>query len=320
MNYKCEDCENIFSSRQALDKHKSKKYNCKEAPFRCKHCKAPFYSRSSKYTHQKKCQGLPETAEQKDKRISDLQIALAASSGLNNEIKEKQIIQQAETINNISIDQINNVTQNIIIVPCGQEKIQHLQNISFDDIKKKIGLDRTPQTHIEAYKLIHLDPKHPENQNLLLTDKNSSILHFYGNDHTWRQGPYDDQMRLAIYDTNDVIKRLIPEKERGQYFDDHLVYGIGAKCNLKDDVGLKPIFDGIRGPLHEATKRLLMGKSAQEQADKIMAESQASDTSTLSEQVLIEREITKRQQMQTDLRKLELEIELAKIKNQSVAA
>ena len=163
-----------------------------------------------------------------------------------------------------------------------------------------------------------MDPEHPENHNLLLTDKDSQTLHFFGDDRIWRQGPYNDQMRLAIYDTNNVIKRLIPEKERGDYFDNHLVYGIGAKCNFKDDIGLRPIFDGIRGPLHEATMRLM--KSDQEQPDELRQELEITQISTLSNQVLIEREITKRQQMQTDIRKLELEIELAKIKQQSAAA
>lgn len=307
----CQYCNHEFSCQRDLDRHLTKKYSCKNAPFRCQKCKRPSWNKSSHYHHQKHCEGKAQTTEEKDDEIKNLKDALAAASGLNTEIESKrqreaqQIINNNNT-NNISIDQINNVTQNIIILNCGQENIEHFRKLSLQQLREKIGLDKNPSTHIEAYKLIHLDPEHPENHNLLLTDRDSDKVTFYGNNE-WKNGSFAEQMRLAVFDVNRAIQRTIPEKQRDEFYWNHLEHGIATKCNNKDDKALRPIFEGLRDPLHKSTMRLMGLHSPDLPNDHVEEEIIHSGESTANIKIEMEREKTRRLEIQAQERTKEIE-------------
>ena len=130
MTISCSKCGQIFGSNRDLQKHLKRKFPCDKVAFNCKKCDRPFYNKDSFYHHQKHCTGKPATIEDKDKEIQSLKNALAATNGLNAEIQEKR----AQTINNIqnndnsvSIETLNQITQNIVILPTGSENIDHLR-------------------------------------------------------------------------------------------------------------------------------------------------------------------------------------------------
>lgn len=309
------------SVKHNYERHCDKEYPCKDAPYSCKKCSRPFYSRSSMYRHQKTCPGKPQTPEEKDKQIEGLKIALAASAGLNAEIKAKddriqqQVVNNNNNTNNISIDQVNNVTQNIVILNCGEENIEHFRKMSVEELKNRIGMNKDPQTHIEAYKLIHLDPQHPENHNLLLPQKDGNQVHFYGNDK-WNTGSFDEQIRLAVFDVNKAIQRAIPEKNRDDYYWNHLEHGIGTKCNNKEDAALRPIFEGLRDPLHESTLRLMGIDPTQEMVSGERKHDEAS-LEWERERTLQMKEKTRQLELTERTRQMELELQLAKMKAES---
>lgn len=315
----CITCGQHCKSQRDLDKHLNKKYPCTKAPHHCVKCHRPYYNKSSFYHHQKHCAGQRQTPEQKDEEIQHLKNTLLATSGLNQEIKDKR---QKVTNNNIqnnciSIGEINNITQNIVILPSGSENINHLKGMSLQDLKNKIGLNNDPSTHIEAFKLVRLDPDHPENHNILLTDRDSDRVHYYADDKTWHEGDYTYELRNAIYDTNKNIQHMIPYQDRGDYYWNHLEWGIGQNCNMRNDLALKPIFDGIRDPLHKATLRLMNKELSPDESSRPVSPNRQSSVHC-DAIAIVEREKTLRKmedtkQEQEKTRQLELQLELARL-------
>lgn len=322
VSYVCAKCGFKTTKKSNYDRHLIKQFSCAEAPYKCKKCPRPFFSQSALYRHQKTCMGPEQTSDEKDKQIESLKNALAASAGLNAEIKAKQQVVNQTTNNNITINDVKNVTQNIVILHCGNENIDHLKRLPFEELKEKIGFNTDPQTHIEAFKMIRLDEEHPENNNLLLTDRDSDKVLFVADDNGWQEGDYTYQIRNAIYDTNKSLQSLIPYKQResSDYYWNHLVRGIGGACNERNDAVLKPILEGMREPLHQATLRLM---NIQPVEDMDRSGTDSSVAANIELAVVIEKEKTLREQEKTlrekeKTRQLELQVELARL--QSVKA
>ena len=195
--------------------------------------------------------------------------------------------------------------------------------------------------------MIRLDPEHPQNTNILLTDRDGDNVHWYCDEKTgWQEGPYQYQIRNAIFDINKNLQSLIPFKERegSEYYWNHLVRGIGAACNERNDVILKPIFEGIRDPLHQATLRLMKIAPDEIMTERLEKAQLPSSSASFAEQIelakhqarvaeskqkeavertkeAVERtkqkeavERTKQMQLEERTKQLQLELELAKLK------
>lgn len=330
----CAKCGLRLSTKATLIKHEASG-GCELKRFQCSSCKIKFNRKKDLNWHANhgKCRGIQQTHEQKDKEIMNLKNALAAASGLNSNIEERhhqsrlQIIENQTNTHNINVEQIQNVTQHIVILNCGEENIDHFRQMPLQQLKDKIGFDKNPSTHIEAYKLIHLDPQHPENHNLLLTDRDSDQVHFFGNDN-WNSGSFDEQMRIAIFDVNRAIQRTIPEQHRDEYYWNHLEYGIGAKCNSRDDAALRPIFEGLRDPLHQSTLRL-MGMPINQRRNKsepigdsardiiLNVEKERTKQIELREKTRMKELELSQEKEREKTRQMELQLELARLQKQS---
>ena len=134
---KCQKCGRQFDCKRDLDRHLKKKYPCDEAGFKCDNCGRKLWTKDSKTAHEKICDGNIPTIEDKNSEIQRLNNVIAATSGLNTEIlgKRQQIINNNNTQNNITINDIQNVTQNIVILPTGKEDISHLKAIPFENLR-----------------------------------------------------------------------------------------------------------------------------------------------------------------------------------------
>ena len=188
-----------------------------------------------------------------------------------------------------------------------------------DRLRDKIGLTTDPSTHIEAFKLVRLDPEHPENHNILLTERDSDRVHWYADkEKGWQEGEFTYQVRNAIFDTNKHIQAMIPwkEREKSEYYWNHLVRGMGEAINHRNDIALKPIFEGIRDPLHKATLRL-MNREITEPAESSRPSSprrqQDIEAISIIEAHKTEREKERTKQIKAKTRQLELQVELAKL-------
>ena len=335
----CAKCGKYFATKETLSNHQNKKIPCDSGKYECKKkCGRRFKSRTGRNEHSEVCDGKHLSHLEKDAVIERLRNTIAATAGLNHEIQAKQQIvnQTNNTNNNITVNDVKNVTQNIVILHCGRENIDHLKKLPFEQLKEEIGFDRDPKTHIEAFKRIRLDPEHPENRNILLTDRDSDKVMFIVDENGWQEGDFNFQIRNAIFDTNNSIGQLIPYKERmeSDYYWNHLQHGIARACNERNDIALKPIFDGIRDPLHQATLKL-MNMEATEDHSQAMTETCDRQREVGGElALLIEQEKTKREKERTlrenekertlrenekeRTRQLELQVELARIQAQKM--
>lgn len=325
MVFKCDACPKIFSNNRDFIKHKNKKYPCYQQKFTCD-CGARYTNKPSLHDHKKTCQGKKPTIDEKEAEITNLKLALAASSGLNHEIQNKN-----DAINNGQVHsgtgdniatQINNVTNNIFVLPAGQENVEHIKKMPFELLKTKLGMKACPATNIEAYKMVHLDMDHPENHNILLPEKDGKHVHFYAPDNTWKTGLYEQHVRFAIDDDNRLLTSLIRNNENCKELWNYLVYDVQRKVGEIDDHGLKEILEGIREPLHTSTKRLIelhnekdgsllecfpnLADNEKEQASKLLFQIEKTKQIQIEADAGIRREKEKTKQLQ-------LQIELAKL-------
>tara|TARA_B100000963_G_C22623487_1_gene671162 strand:- start:1844 stop:2482 length:639 start_codon:yes stop_codon:yes gene_type:complete len=88
------------------------------------------------------------------------------------------IIINNETINNTT----NNTTNNITINCYGKEDLSYITNDMIKDIIEK-PLSGIPK----LVEMIHLNPNHPENNNIKLVNKNLPFLNYY-NGQFWKTG------------------------------------------------------------------------------------------------------------------------------------
>lgn len=307
MSFVCDGCGLSLASKQSLERHK-KSSSCTEKKYQCNECKIKFGLRRNLNYHRKHhCKGKQSTNEEREKQIENLKIALAASHGLKTDIEQKKVIHNE--LNHCHIGDVNNIQVNITVLPIGQEKVDHLKNLSLDELRKKFGLKPEASTLVELFKSIRLDADHPENHNLLLTSKDSDKIHYYDTDG-WKEGEFDERIRMALLDDKFRLRDFIGFRNwDDKFYWGYLEHHVGQKINEKDHVGLKPIYDGIRGPLLESTLKL----AAQHDEASISLhheEKQESQPSLTRVNSLVE----ERKLIEAKNREKELELELLKVK------
>lgn len=312
--YICNECGIRLATKQALNRHLTKKQKCTDKQFQCEECKAKFSQRTSLNYHRKHlCKGKQVTTADRDKHIESLQTALAASHGLKTNIEQssQQTSITDSTFNNCHIGDVNNIQININVLPIGQENVDHLKNMSMDQIRKKIGLTPDASTMIELFKLVRLDKEHPENHNLLLTSKDSNKIHYYEADG-WKEGCFNERIREALLDDKFRLRDMIGVRNRDdKFYWGYLEHHVGQKINERDHIALKPIIDGIRDPLLESTLKLaaVHDEHSIRLNDEKYREIQKQILETENDKIL---EIEK-----TKARQLELELEIMKLKIKS---
>ena len=154
---KCTEIAPICTEIAPICTEISKKLN---DDLKCQYCNMVFTRKSSKKRHinENHCKFLKEN-------ITNTNIT-------NN------IIINNETINNTT----NNTTNNITINCYGKEDLSYITNDMIKDIIEK-PLSGIPK----LVEMIHLNPNHPENNNIKLVNKNLPFLNYY-NGQFWKTG------------------------------------------------------------------------------------------------------------------------------------
>ncbi len=154
MEYKCNNCNKIYSSYQSLWIH-NKKFHSQashqndQKMYECSICKKILSCKQSKWRHEQKCKQMEKNILQQE----------------NNKLREEIKIlkkQTKKTINNINNGTINN--KNIIINQFGNESITLL---SQEDIKKLASSNFNAL--VDIVKLLNFNENHPENHNFCTT-------------------------------------------------------------------------------------------------------------------------------------------------------
>jgi uncharacterized C2H2 Zn-finger protein len=140
---------------------------------KCNYCNMIFSRKSSKIRHinEKRCKII-----KKNLQMSNYNYNITNS---NNNI----IIDNSETnvTQNIIQNNTQNNTHNNITINCyGKENLSYITTDIIEDIIK------TPLTGIpKLIEMIHLNPDHPENNNIKLVNKNLPFLNYYNGDY-WK--------------------------------------------------------------------------------------------------------------------------------------
>lgn len=322
-DFKCHHCSLILTSKQMLEKHLAKKNKCYDAPFKCADCKKTFQRKDSFVNHkQYNCPGPQKSKAEKDQEIEDLKTILAASSALKKDL--------AESSNNINIagrdlhiGDVNNIQVNINVLPCSEENVEHLRGLDMKQLREKIGLNPSPSTMIELFKLVRLDEDHPENHNLLLASPDSKTVHYFC-EGGWKTGTFDERVRFAIDDDKRNLSRWIRERDRdNEFYWGYLVHDVGTKIGHMDDYGLKPIYDGVRAPLHASTMRLAAKYGTLDTTEAspgnrehaMEAELKLQQELTRQQQELTRQQQERNRNVELETRKLELELEIMKMRS-----
>ena len=160
--FKCSHCENIYKTKNGLQKHIRQNHPIfedikQEKQHACKLCYTVFRTRQTKWSHEQKC-----------KTINEIPLAEQVKN-LSAEVKELKAKPLTNIIN-------NNTTNNIqyVIKPLGTESIEHLTTEKQREIMQK-GLNSL--TYL--IKVNNFNKDIPENHSYCVTalnDKHASVI------------------------------------------------------------------------------------------------------------------------------------------------
>lgn len=260
VGYPCLKCPLVARTPSELRRHLGKKNPCDVGNYSCGICKKKFVHASGLFEHKKnnRCPGHSSlTDQQKDEQIRNLQLTLEAVRGMGETIPDKTTVPINVNVNiNINTGDITNIQNNITVNTTGSENIDYIRAMSLEGFKQEIGLSPHYSTMSNLFKFLRINADHPENHNLLLPDRDGDMVHWKSKDG-WKQTDYKEKIRSLLH--NDIIN-VLDTKIKGRDRDDTFYWGfivheIMRKCGEIDHLGLKPIYDDIRDPLHEQTMK-----------------------------------------------------------------
>ncbi len=281
----CPDCGYIAYTLSRLQRHLDKKNKCNMGKFPCD-CGYRTDDKSNLNKHKKICKGRPKSIADREKEIAEYQTVLAAT-GNQRSSEAPQASSDAgpsTLINNgtnqahsgsgdiVGRDQINHITNNIVVNNTYNERIDHIKDMSMEDLKSKIGCLPDFSTHVKLFELIRTAEDHPENHTMLLPDAEGKTVH-YKTDDGWKSAPYQQRMLEAFLTDNKFLIDKIPKSKQDQEF--YYGYLLGCNFRVKDEY-LMPYYDACRKSLHGNTMKL-----AESHSDFRQSEPQTQNTSTV---------------------------------------
>lgn len=209
MPSKCEICDKEFLSPSHLQKHLDRKTPCSEdysmeKDYQCEGCSKTFRFASGLSRHKKICKGPKVTVTELQTQLRDMQARLdqmPTSSSTTN-------------ITNNNINSNNNVTNiNITLNNYGHENQDHLEALSYQDLKKILKLTPDHDSLVRMISYIHLNENIPENRTIRLDEKNSTVINVFKRGK-WREQNADTVLydlicrnRLRFVDLEEILSK-----------------------------------------------------------------------------------------------------------------
>ena len=328
--YACTKCSSLFASPSALKRHMKKKNACDVGRLQCQDCAYRCDDHSNMSKHKKTCKGKRDSIASVQKELKECRMILAATG---NQRRDNQSSSSHVSNNTVSGDIINgdqiNIIQNnnIVVLPACKEDIEHIKNLTIEQLKAKIGFNRDVSTHVELFKMIRADETRPENNTMLLPNPVGKTIH-YQSEEGWKVGVCDDQLYNALFTDNRTLIQDFAkiEKSYPDYYNGHLLQTVNQMINNNDRMGLQPYFEAYRKALHQLTLKLAEKNKGFEADQRIEFQENASSdlsemqwdvkTETHGDNVLSDQEFALRQMelenenKKLDVRKLELQLKL----------
>ena len=316
----CEDCGYIAYSLSRLERHHKRRNKCSIGKYKCD-CGHRTNDKSNLNKHKKTCKGRPKSIADREKELAEYRTVLAATgnqrNNTNQEILQNAAASSSTSLNNennqshsgsgdiVGRDQINNITNNITVNCAYKEDIDHIQKMTIEELKKKIGCLPDLSTHVKLFDLIRTSEDHPENNTMLLPDLNGKTVQ-YKTEDGWQSAPYNQRMLEAFLTDNKFLIEKIPSSHQDQIF--YQGYLLGSNFRAKDDY-LMPYYDACRKSLHDMTLKLAESHTDFQRASTSHSNETENKIESQASLSMMQSDIDK----QIELKKLENQNELLRI-------
>ena len=188
--HKCETCSIVFSRKQAYETHlKSKKHAKRSEPNKLHICGCgkSYSCRQSLYVHRKTC-----NQQSCDASIDSFREQLEKIQQTNEELKEelkqlkaqKSVTNNNNTTNNNNNTTNNNTTNNNITINLNAHGKENIDYLSQSDLMKSVS--RVFKSVPDLIWKIYFNPNHPENHNVIITDRRSPYINVFTKDKKWK--------------------------------------------------------------------------------------------------------------------------------------
>lgn len=310
----CFDCFKVFASPAALDRHKTKKYSCTEGKFPCSKCTKNYRHPSARSRHEKTCQGPPKTVCGQQKEIDRLKKAMETIDSKNQQMASGASSSiNCETANVHNGDNITIIQNNITVNTCGKEDVTYIKSIPSEELYDMVKQNENILALSEFFKILRLDPSHPQNHNLLLLDKDDDEIH-YKSKNGWKTGgtesvldgclAKDGQLLQCCLNKNQNYESLPEDQKRlWMYIALEVMPHIGAVAYPP----FQKYYESAREFLSESTQALC---AAYPMPERESIECKPED---LGKVLLIEKSKEKQLEAQKQIKDVELQIELTKL-------
>lgn len=206
-------------SQEALIEELCKKdYN--EVTFDCQFCNKKFNSYKNKWRHTKICPKAPDKDEGKVVPLKQY-----------NELKEKLEKALVKSSGNVTINNVNNVNNNI---NTGTQVINKLRNFGNENMEAVPNhFIRSSVMNLEyatLFENLHCDPEYPENHNIRIKSKKDKELEMFTQDK-WKIKSF----KKGLSEVMDHLNRIYEDFCRDNF--DDLIEDVGeedAEATLKD--------------------------------------------------------------------------------------
>lgn len=178
--HECPKCNKQFARVNHLETHLNRKKPCEldKSDFQCDRCHNSFGYQHNLTRHLKTCKGPKLNVQQ---QIANLQAEVKRLTDQSASASDANV--QGVTVN-------QNITNNIQVTinNYGSEAQEHLESLSFAEMKHIFRLTPNHDTMLRMIKFIHMNDDHPENKTVRLDSKNSDVIKVFRNGR-WRERP-----------------------------------------------------------------------------------------------------------------------------------
>lgn len=172
MTLTCDKCEKTFERKDLYARHLARKTPCSKAEgYPCKECPKKFSTRNKLHSHIENDHGITaQTTDAKEATPTKEDQAASAMASLS---RTESVCTLRDRMQNVTLPSAVEVPQDAVGNPFrplsfGKERQDYLDDMSYDEMKKKLKLTPTLETLFAMIKLININPSVPENRNIFL--------------------------------------------------------------------------------------------------------------------------------------------------------